>query len=219
MKYLYGKPAAEKILEAVKAEVEKLGYSPVLKVVCEDKEQPYYKGIVKDAEYCGITVVDNGRDYDGMISLNELYTPRPSVNMDGGETIPCTAEAVMELLKFYNVPVSGKNVCIIGRSDRVGRPLSRLMLDADATVTTCHSKTANLQWNMLCKDIIVSCVGKLGIDGRSVFNQYLTIVDVGGDFRGVNGCNGYAPPVGGVGPVTRAVLMRHVTDRAKKNGF
>ena len=218
MKKLLGKPLAQEILDKVKAEVEKMDRRPILKVVCSDKDQPYYKGIVKDAAYCGIRVWTKGAgDFDGAISLDTSYTPQLSDNLDGGWFTPCTAEAVMELLRYYCVPIAGKNVLIIGRSERVGKPLTNLMLDADATVTTCHSKTDNLYWHMCYKDIVVSCVGDAGFDGRGITNQYMTLVDIGGDFTNVDACAAVAPAVRGVGPVTRAVLMRHLMEKIRKD--
>lgn len=216
---LYGKPVAKKILEEVKAGVAKLERPPLLKVACEDFNQPYYKGIIKDAKYCGIEIAKSYRSVyrvDGVISLIPSYKPAPSVDMDGGMTKPCTAEAIMELLLFYNIPVTGKNVCVIGYSERVGKPLTSMLLDARATVTTCHSKTKDLHWHLTGKDIIISCVGKAEIDLRGIVTQYTTLVNVGDDFINVDDCAALAPFIGGVGPVTRAVLMRHVYEKARK---
>lgn len=219
MRMLSGKPLAEKILNEVKAEVEKLEKPPVLKVICEDYNQPYYKGILKDAKYCG---VDIAKSYipiarvDGVISLLPSYKPAYEVDVDGGACNPCTAEAIMELLEYHNVPITGKDVCVIGYSERVGKPLTNMLLDARATVTTCHSKTNSIYWNLLGKDIIIACAGGAGIDMRGIATQWTTLVDVGGDFMNTDGCNALVPYIGGVGPVTRAVLMRHVLEKVRK---
>lgn len=220
MKTLYGKPLANKILADVKEKVAGLGRTPVLCVICRDLNQPYYRGIVKDARYCGIDVVNKYVEdgVDGVISLVDGYTPVMDMDVDGGNMTPCTAEAIMEMFRYHNIPLSGKNVCVIGRSKRVGRPLTGLLLDADATVTTCHSKTSqdSLLWHMGGCDILISCVGRAAFDGSYVISQYTTVVDIGNDFIGYGAANSIIPFIGGVGPVTRAVLMRHVYEKAKE---
>lgn len=218
---LLGKPLADKMLNDTKTLVSKLERAPVLRVVCDNKEQPYFKGIVRDAEYCGIEVTTGGHEpqdeIDGVISLEKDIKAPYHLDVDGGGTTPCTAEAIMELLKYYHVPLSGKRVCVIGRSPRVGRPLTNLMISADATVTNCHSKTrpSELYWNMFWCDILISCVGNAAFDGDLAITQYVTVVDVGNDFTSYGDCNALVPFIGGVGPVTRAVLMRHVYEKAK----
>lgn len=221
MKTLYGKPLAKKILDEVKEKVAGLGRTPVLSVICKNPGQPYYQGILRDARYCGIEVIDHypiDESMDGVISLERDYVPGCDVNVDGGNMTPCTAEAIMEMLRYYKISVSGKNVCVIGRSERVGRPLTCLLLDADATVTVCHSVTeeGDLYWHMVSSDIIISCAGKANIEGRHAISQYTTVVDVGNDFDSYGNANSVIPFIGGVGPVTRAVLMRHVYLKAKE---
>ena len=219
MKMLYGKPLADKMLAETKTLVSKLDHTPVLQVMCNDYEQPYFKGIRNDARYCGIDVITWGYDsedkVDGVISLDPSYDAKVHMDVDGGSMVPCTAEAIMLLLRWYKVSLAGKNVCIIGRSPRVGRPLVNLLIDADATVTVCHSKTKNLMWQLMSKDIVISCVGNAGFDMRGISNHYMTLVDVGNDLNNIEDCAALVPFVGGVGPVTRAVLMRHVYEKAK----
>ena len=219
MKTLYGKPLADKMLSDTKILIDKLGRNPVLHIMCEDRDQPYYKGIVRDAERCGVYINPIGHEaedrIDGIISLERDYTPKVHMDVDGGGMTPCTAEAIMLLLKWYKIPLAGKNVCIIGRSARVGRPLVNLLIDADATVTVCHSKTKNLMWQLMSKDIVISCVGDAGFDMHGISNHYMTLVDVGNDLVNVEECAAMVPFIGGVGPVTRAVLMRHVYEKAK----
>ena len=226
MKLLKGKPLADEILEAVKTRVEALPNAPVLKVYCDDREQPYYRGILKDAVYCGIHVIDGDNHYirrDGAISLIDSYEVPDDLNMDGGDTTPCTAEATMRLLAYYDIPVHGRDVCIIGRSERVGKPLARLMTEADATVTLCHSKTPreSLETHLYHSDIVVSCVGNAGFEfwhPKLENGKKKVLIDIGGDFSNAGiKCTHYAPAVGGVGPVTRAVLMKHVLERCIQN--
>lgn len=221
MKMLYGKPVADAILNDVAAEVALMSLPPMLGVICSDKNSPYYRGIVKDAKRCGISLEPLAGFYDGTISLDKEFTPPSTRNVDGGLMTPCTTEAVMELLKFYEIPIAGKDVCIVGRSERVGKPLARLMLDADATVTVCHSKTQNLADHIWNVDIVVTCTGVEDLlPIHDIFFSLMTnstIVDIGGEFEKVKFADFYAkaPHIGGVGPVTRAVLMRHVLEKAK----
>ena len=225
MDILYGKPIAEKILAGAKSQVRELGRKPTLCVFC-DNVNPYYTGILNDAAYCGVAVqtratapdhwtyLDAG--WDGMISLIPGFKPMDSWNVDGGFMTPCTAEAVMLMLEHYNIPVEGKNVCIIGRSERVGKPVAKLMLEANATITVCHSKTRDIAWHTTGADIIVSCAGNAGFD-RRIIPSHAVVVDIGGDFLDPDQirCAAMVPYIGGVGPVTRAVLMRHVCEKAR----
>lgn len=221
MKKLLGKPLADKILAETKASVETLSHRPKIRIIADNLDQPYAKGIIKDAKFCGIDIdVGHGSKtkLDGIISLNKDYTPYPEMDLDGGLMTPCTAEAIMELLKYYKVPLSGKRVCVIGRSPRVGRPLINLLINADATVTACHSKTEikDIYWHSVWADVIISCVGGAGFDGDMCITHYTTVVDVGNDFIRYGDPNALVPFVGGVGPVTRAVLMRHAYEKAKE---
>lgn len=217
MKELYGKDLAKEILKDVAEKTKKLEYEHTIHITCSNRNNPYYKGIVRDADRCSF-YIDNGQfnrhTMCGTISLDPYHVPYPKHDLDGGYMIPCTAEAIMELLRYYNIPLAGKNVLIIGRSHRVGRPLVGLMLDADATVTCCHSKTSNLHWNMMTKDIIISCVGGAGFDGSGVIDRNTIVIDVGGDFINYGDADWLVPYIGGVGPVTRAVLMRHAYEKA-----
>lgn len=145
---------------------------------------------------------------------------------------PCTPKGIMRLLEAYDIPVKGETVCIIGRSNIVGRPLARMMEQAGATVTLCHSKTQILDiWNCVeMSDIVVSATGVRNIlqCDRCLFNDELVrckvIIDVGMN-RDENGklcgdiepefcqrCRAYTPVPGGVGPMTVAMLMENVID-------
>ena len=224
---MLGRPLADDILAEVKEKIDELceeDYPPVLDVICSDTNQPYYKGIVKDAAYCGIQVntyhnaeewvkaadwLDNG---DGVICLTGENIPAycKCLNLDGGDWEPCTAEAIIDLLKYYDIPIEGANAVVIGRSKRVGKPVARLLTLNDATVTLCHSKTKHLPSHVRMADIIISCAGNAELDKTCYIRPDQVVVDVGGDFIGHERGKALAPAVGGVGPVTRAVLMRHV---------
>ncbi len=142
--------------------------------------------------------------------------------------LPCTPAGVMELLKAKNVDICGKHCVIIGRSNIVGKPMSMLMLHANATVTVCHSKTKNLK--ELCKeaDIIIAAVGRPKFVTADMVKQGATVIDVGinrtdeglcgdVDFGAVKDIAGAITPVpGGVGPMTIAMLMQNTLTAAKR---
>lgn len=142
---------------------------------------------------------------------------------------PCTAQACVELLKHYNIPIKGKRVVVIGRSLVIGKPVSLLLLAEHATVTICHSRSENL--SEICKeaDILVVAAGKAGMVRAESVRAGQVVLDVGihanadgtlcGDtrFAEVEPLVAAITPVpGGVGAVTTAVLASHVIEAAKK---
>ncbi len=137
--------------------------------------------------------------------------------------IPCTPLGVMRLLKEYNIEIEGKNCTVIGRSNIVGKPMSALMLNKNATVTTCHSKTKDLKEVLLNSDIIVSAVGKPEFITSDMIKKDAVLIDVAitrsedgklygdFDFDNVKELASYITPVpGGVGPMTISMLMNNV---------
>ena len=142
--------------------------------------------------------------------------------------LPCTAEAVIEMLHFYDIPIAGTRSVILGRSMLLGRPLSLLLMDLDSTVTTCHSKTHNIASVAREADILVSAIGQ----GRAIGADYIkpgaVVIDVGIndcgdgkicgdiDFDAVTNVAGAITPVpGGLGSVTTALLVRNVVRACK----
>ena len=133
------------------------------------------------------------------------------------EYTPCTAEAIIRMLNYYNIPIAGKLAVVIGRSERVGKPTAMLLLARDATVTVCHSKTdkGNLMELVDGADIVVCASGKKGLLDWTCVPDGCTVINVGGDYD-TDGYDAYdaglnlIPFKGGVGPVTTAVLMSHV---------
>lgn len=135
---------------------------------------------------------------------------------------PCTPEAVIELLKHYDYPLAGKNVAIVNRSMVLGRPLSMLFLAENATVTICHSKTADLPKVTAGSDIVVTGAGKAKYFGKEYFSGDSVIVDVGINLDQGNLCGdvdfdavseeveAISPVPGGVGTVTSMILLKHV---------
>ena len=142
--------------------------------------------------------------------------------------LPCTPAGVMELLRYYNLDVTGKECVVIGRSNIVGKPMAMLLLNANATVTVCHSRTKNLP--EVCKraDIIVCAVGKAGFLTADMVKEGAVVIDVGinrneegklcGDvnFSEVEPKASMITPVpGGVGPMTIAMLLKNTLTAAK----
>ena len=130
---------------------------------------------------------------------------------DGGYLTPCTAEASMRLLRRYGFIFQGADVLLLGRSERVGEPLSHLLTRANATVTIAHSLTKSSSiWRLAQNaDLIISSVGRADFTELEL-KPTATVVDIGGDFVGISGIQNYVPFIGGVGPVTRAILMEHI---------
>ena len=154
------------------------------------------------------------KDVDGLTDIN---MGRLNHNIDS--LVPCTPMGIIDLLKYYNIDISGKNVVIIGRSDLVGKPLASLMTNNDATVTLCHSKTKNLSFYTKNADILVVAIGRVNFIKKEDVKDGAIIVDVGinrmedgklcGDvlFEEVKDKASYISPVpGGVGQMTVAEL-------------
>jgi len=140
---------------------------------------------------------------------------------------PATPQAVMEILRFYQVPMSGKEAVVIGRSMVVGKPMSMLLLGENATVTVCHSKTQDLPGVCRRADILVAAIGKARMITKDYIKNGATVLDVGinveadklygdVDTEPAKEVAGAITPVpGGVGTVTTRVLLKHVVKAAK----
>lgn len=134
---------------------------------------------------------------------------------------PCTPKGILGLLDEYNIDLDGKNVVIIGRSNIVGKPLAQMILNRNATVTICHSRTKNLSEITKTADILISAVGKHKLVNSEIIKNNSVIIDVGTskingktfgdvDFENVFEKASYITPVpGGVGPMTIASLMEN----------
>lgn len=142
---------------------------------------------------------------------------------------PCTPSGVMELLRRYGISVRGKECVIAGRSNIVGKPMALLMLSADATVTVCHSKTANLAEVCRRADILITAIGKPKFFGADAVKDGAVVIDVGinrtedgklcgdVDFDAVlDKVSAITPVPGGVGPMTITMLLRNTLSAAKK---
>lgn len=162
-------------------------------------------------------LIDDKKDVDG---LSDINAGKLMHQVDCLE--PCTPKGIMEILDYYKIPVEGKNVVIVGRSDLVGKPLAAMMLNKNATVTVAHSKTNNLKEVTKTADILVAAVGKKGLITEDMVKDDAVIIDVGinrvedklygdVDFDGVKDKVSYITPVpGGVGQMTVASLGQNV---------
>ena len=142
--------------------------------------------------------------------------------------LPCTPAGVMEMLKCYNIDVTGKDCVVVGRSNIVGKPMSLLLLNANGTVTTAHSKTKNLADVCRRADILVAAVGKPKFITEDMVKEGSVVIDVGinrvdgklcgdVDFDNVATKASYITPVpGGVGPMTIAMLMQNTVTAVKR---
>lgn len=144
--------------------------------------------------------------------------------------LPCTPAGVMEMLGEYGISPAGKRCVVLGRSNIVGKPMATLLLQQDGTVTICHSRTPDLAAITREADILVSAVGRVGLITADMVKEGAVVIDVamnrnaGGklcgdvDYAGVEPKTAYITPVpGGVGPMTRAMLMRNILTAARNH--
>ncbi len=168
-----------------------------------------------------ISRVRADKDVDGFHPLNVagLWTKNPCI-------LPCTPKGIMEILKSIDVDLKGKKVCVIGRSNIVGLPISKLLIDADATVTICHSKTKNITEVTSQADILVVAIGRPKVVTKEYVKEGAIVIDVGVnrdpitnklcgdvDFESVEPIASYITKVpGGVGPMTICCLMQNTIE-------
>ena len=167
------------------------------------------------------TVIPPAKDVDGASpeSLGRLAAGLPAFP-------PATAEAVLALLDHYQVELLGRHAVVVGRSVVVGKPTAHLLLDRHATVTICHSRTSDLPAITRQADILVAAAGRAGLIGPGHVSPGTTVIDVGTNTTPDGGLAGDVDPAvggvasaltpvpGGVGPVTTALLLRHVVQAA-----
>lgn len=173
-----------------------------------------------------IDAIAPGKDVDGLTTINigRLRSGQECLK-------PCTAAGIIDLCKYYDIELDGKDVTIIGRSNIVGKPLADMMMAEGATVTQCHSHTSDVRFHTLPADIVVTAIGKSKFIGRGYIGHERVVIDVGinrdeegrlcgdVDFDNVKDCCSAITPVpGGVGPMTVAELMKNVVEAWKKNG-
>ena len=239
-------PASKVYVRNKKNVAKEIGIKAVHFTMVEDVEAEYVIDIIKRFNDCvgvdGIMVqlplpphlderaiidaIDPAKDVDGLTTTNigRLRSGQDCLK-------PCTAAGIIDLLKYYNIRLDGKDVTIIGRSNIVGKPLADMMMAEGATVTQCHSHTYNLDFHIQGADIVVSAIGKPEYFGLSNLKGWHdAIIDVGinrtetgrlcGDIRFdevKDLCNGITPVPGGVGPMTVAELMKNTVFAWREN--
>ncbi len=198
------------------------------------------KTINEDPEFHGILIMRPLPDSIKWDSIEDAISPEKDVDCittynlakvfkgDDSGFYPCTAQAVMDMLEYYDVELEGKNVAVVGRSLVVGKPVAMLLLKKNATVTLCHSRTRDLNGVTSAADIVVAATGVAHIIGKGSIKRNSIILDVGinvldgklvGDvaFDEVEPLVSMISPVpGGIGSVTTAVLMENVVTAAER---
>jgi methylenetetrahydrofolate dehydrogenase (NADP+)/methenyltetrahydrofolate cyclohydrolase len=176
-----------------------------------------------------LETISPAKDVDGLHPINIGRFMNNKYLSDSTVLLPCTPYGVIRLLQAYAIPIAGKNVVVIGRSNLVGKPLGMLFLAQNATVTFCHSKTLDIKTITKQADIVVSAVGKPKFINASYIKKGAVVVDVGFnyednilvgdvDFESVAPIASAITPVpGGVGPMTVAILMENVWKAYKRS--
>lgn len=172
-----------------------------------------------------IRAIDPAKDVDGFQAYN---LGKMFLSPQFEHLAPCTPSGIIKLLEFYKISLAGKTVTIVGRSNIVGKPLAIMLLNRDATVTVCHSKTKNFKAFTSRADILVAAVGKPKMIKANMVKKGAVVIDVGltkvnnqlvgdVDFESVKKKASWITPVpGGVGPMTVACLMENVVRAARR---
>lgn len=236
-------PASKVYVNNKKKACEKLGITSYEYVLPESTTQEELMQTVKElnerADVNGILCqlplpkhLDSNAVIDAIAPEKDVDCFSPTnvglLNIGRGRLSPCTPAGIMDMLEYKNISVSGKHCVVIGRSNIVGKPMSALLLAADATVTVCHSKTQNLKEITKTADVLVAAVGRPKFVTADMVKDGAVVIDVGihrtesgklcgdVDFDSVEPKASYITPVpGGVGPMTIARLMRNTVTAAK----
>lgn len=169
--------------------------------------------------------IEPHKDVDGFgaYNLGKMF-----LSPEFEDLAPCTARGIIRMLEFYKISPAGKHVVVVGRSNIVGKPVSTMLLNRDATVTTCHSKTRDLKKITVQGDILIAAVGRPKMITADMVKKGAVVIDVGTtkldnklsgdvDFEAVSRKASYISPVpGGVGPMTVACLMENVVRAANR---
>ena len=180
-------------------------------------QQPLPKNLTDSLE-----MINPQKDVEGITSasLGKLFVGLDTLN-------PATAEACIEILDYYDTPIKGQRAVVVGRSNIVGKPVSILLQQKHATVTMCHSRTRDLEWELKQADIVIAAVGKAEMIKGKMLNENSVIIDVGTNFidgkllgdvdfdSAAQKVKAITPVPGGVGTVTNQVLMRNIVKSFK----
>lgn len=165
-----------------------------------------------------VRTISDEKDVDGLSKKN-LFAIRDNEEI----ILPCTVKGVLRLLEYYQISIEGKNIVVIGRSNIVGRPLTDALINRNATVTLCHSKTKSLNEFTKLADIVVSAVGKPNLITKEMVKEGFIGIDIGinildgklvGDFHeNTKEKASYLTPVpGGVGPMTISMIIENLIE-------
>lgn len=211
---------AETTEEALLSEISKLNHDTDVHGILVQLPLPKHINETKVVE-----AIDPSKDVDGFhpINIGKLVANQETF-------IPCTPFGILQLLKYSNVEIAGKNVVVVGRSNIVGKPVGQLMLNENATVTYIHSKTVNPSAHLKHADIVIVAVGIPKFLKSADLKQGVVVIDVGinrledgtlcgdVDFEDVEKVSSKITPVpGGVGPMTIAMLMKNTVMATKKS--
>ena len=213
--------SAETTQAELMAEIERVNNDPALHGLLIQLPLPAHLD-----EAAALAAVDWRKDVDGFHKMNA------GALLEGEEGVrPCTPAGCMELLRRSHVPLTGASAVVVGRSNIVGKPMALMLLEANCTVTICHSRTKNLAEIVRNADIVVAAVGRAGFITGDMIKPGAAVIDVGinrredgtlcgdVDFDAAQEKAGWITPVpGGVGPMTIAMLMKNTLDAAEKHG-
>lgn len=213
--------SAETTQAELMAEIERVNSDPALHGLLIQLPLPAHLD-----EAAALAAVDWRKDVDGFHKMNA------GALLEGEEGVrPCTPAGCMELLRRSHVPLAGANAVVVGRSNIVGKPMALMLLEANCTVTICHSRTKNLPEIVKNADIVVAAVGRANFITGDMIKTGAAVIDVGinrredgtlcgdVDFDAAQEKAGWITPVpGGVGPMTIAMLMKNTLDAAEKHG-
>ena len=210
---------------------ENINMEELLKLIKELNERKDIHGILLQSPIPNhldidkaFETIDFRKDVDGFHPIN---IGRLALNRE--TFISCTPYGIIKLLEEYKINLKGANAVILGRSNIVGKPLTQCLLNKDATVTICHSKTKNIEQITKNADILISAIGKPKFVTADMIKENAVVIDVGinrteeglvGDveFKQVSKKASYITPMpGGVGPMTIAMLLNNVVMAAKEN--
>ena len=228
-----GNDASGAYIRRIQKNCEKYGIKFLLKLAKNENEFiTFFNEIKANPEITGImcqqplprslfdlvNTIPLEKDIEGIthLSLGKLFVGEENIN------IPCTSKAVIETLDYYNIDLTGKNVVVVGRSNIVGKPLIPQLLNKNATVTICHSKTQNIENILRNADVIIMAIGKAKFLKKEMIKENSILIDVGINFEDGKMCGdidfedvkekAYAitPVPGGIGVVTNSLLIDNI---------
>ncbi|GEM_PF-6837618 len=195
---------------------------PVPEAISAEEFRVFYRELNRKPEIDGVLPLAPYPSKEIAAVISEETNEEKDLDGVSEKCIPCTAEAVMDLLAYYKIPIEGKKAAVIGRSPRVGKPVSELFSLSGADVTVCHSKTDNIREICRKADILVVSCGKEKLVDASFVKTGATVIDCGiheKDGRYFGDCDfesvsvvaeSVAPVPNGVGALTSAVLIKHL---------